>query len=56
MQLRATSFTLDGEAVVCGPDGIAIFDALHHHGTVNEAMLSRSISWSSTARTSERCR
>jgi ATP-dependent DNA ligase len=25
--LRAKSFTLDGEAVVCGPDGIAIFDA-----------------------------
>jgi bifunctional non-homologous end joining protein LigD len=25
--LRARSFTLDGEAVVCGPDGIAIFDA-----------------------------
>jgi bifunctional non-homologous end joining protein LigD len=39
MQLRATSFTLDGEAVVCGPDGIAIFDALHRHGTVSEAML-----------------
>jgi bifunctional non-homologous end joining protein LigD len=38
-QLRATSFTLDGEAVVCGPDGIAIFDALHRHGTVTEAML-----------------
>jgi bifunctional non-homologous end joining protein LigD len=33
-QLRATSFTLDGEAVVCGPDGIAIFDALHRYGTV----------------------
>jgi hypothetical protein len=32
-------FTLDGEAVVCGPDGIAIFDALHRHGTVTEAML-----------------
>jgi bifunctional non-homologous end joining protein LigD len=30
---------LDGEAVVCGPDGIAIFDALHRHGTVSEAML-----------------
>jgi bifunctional non-homologous end joining protein LigD len=30
---------LDGEAVVCGPDGIAIFDALHRHGTVTEAML-----------------
>ena len=26
---RARSFTLDGEAVVCGPDGVAIFDALH---------------------------
>jgi bifunctional non-homologous end joining protein LigD len=37
---RARSFTLDGEAVVCGPDGIAIFDALHHHGTVSEAMMS----------------
>jgi ATP-dependent DNA ligase len=38
-QLRARSFTIDGEAVVCGPDGIAIFDALHRHGTVSEAML-----------------
>jgi bifunctional non-homologous end joining protein LigD len=39
VQLRATSFTLDGEAVVCGPDRIAIFDALHRRGTVSEAML-----------------
>jgi bifunctional non-homologous end joining protein LigD len=39
MRLRATSFTLDGEAVVCGSDGVAIFDALHRHGTVSEAML-----------------
>jgi bifunctional non-homologous end joining protein LigD len=37
--LSAASFTLDGEAVVSGPDGIAIFDALHWHGTVSEAML-----------------
>jgi hypothetical protein len=37
--LRARSFTLDGEAVVCGPDGVAIFDALHHRGTVTEAVL-----------------
>jgi bifunctional non-homologous end joining protein LigD len=37
--LRCTSFTLDGEAVVCGPDGVAIFDALHRGGTVSEAML-----------------
>jgi bifunctional non-homologous end joining protein LigD len=39
MQLRATSCTLDGEAVVRGPDGIAIFDALHRHSTVSDAML-----------------
>jgi bifunctional non-homologous end joining protein LigD len=39
MLLRAKSFTLDGEAVVCGPDGVAIFDALHRRGTVTEAML-----------------
>jgi bifunctional non-homologous end joining protein LigD len=38
-ELHAGSFTLDGEAVVCGPDGIAIFDALHRRGTVSEAML-----------------
>jgi bifunctional non-homologous end joining protein LigD len=38
-KLRAKSFTIDGEAVVCGPDGVAIFDALHRHGTVSEAML-----------------
>jgi bifunctional non-homologous end joining protein LigD len=38
-ELSARSFTLDGEAVVCGPDGIAIFDALHRYGTVTEAML-----------------
>jgi bifunctional non-homologous end joining protein LigD len=39
MKLRATSFTLDGEACVCGPDGVAVFDALHRRGTVREAML-----------------
>jgi ATP-dependent DNA ligase len=38
-KLRARSFTIDGEAAVCGPDGIAIFDALHRLGTVTEAML-----------------
>jgi bifunctional non-homologous end joining protein LigD len=25
--------------VVCGPDGVAVFDALHCRGTVTEAML-----------------
>jgi bifunctional non-homologous end joining protein LigD len=38
-KLRAISFTIDGEAVVCGPDGVAVFDALHRRGTVSEAML-----------------
>jgi bifunctional non-homologous end joining protein LigD len=37
--LRARSFTLNGEAVVCRPDGVAIFDAPHRRGTVTEAML-----------------
>jgi bifunctional non-homologous end joining protein LigD len=37
--LRARSFTLDGEAVVCGSDGVTIFDELHRRGTVTEAML-----------------
>jgi bifunctional non-homologous end joining protein LigD len=39
LRLRAKSFTIDGEAAVCGSDGIAIFDALHRRGTVTEAML-----------------
>jgi bifunctional non-homologous end joining protein LigD len=38
-KIRAQSFTLDGEAVVCGEDGVAIFDALRRHGTVREAIL-----------------
>jgi ATP-dependent DNA ligase len=38
-KLRARSFTIDGEAAVCGPDGVTIFDALHRRGTVTEAML-----------------
>jgi ATP-dependent DNA ligase len=28
-KLRAKSFTMDGEAVVAGADGVAVFDALH---------------------------
>ena len=38
-KLRAKSFTIDGEAVVCGPNGVAVFEALHRRGTVTEAML-----------------
>jgi ATP-dependent DNA ligase len=39
LKLRARSFTIDGEAAVCGADGVAIFHALHRRGTVTEAML-----------------
>jgi ATP-dependent DNA ligase len=29
LKLRAQSFYLDGESVVCGKDGVAVFDLLH---------------------------
>jgi ATP-dependent DNA ligase len=38
-KLRAKSFTLDGEAVVCGPDGVAVFDALHRRRKASDAIL-----------------
>jgi bifunctional non-homologous end joining protein LigD len=38
-KIRAQSFTFDGEAVVCGEDGVAVFDAFHRHGTVRAAIL-----------------
>jgi bifunctional non-homologous end joining protein LigD len=38
-KIRAQSFTLDGEAVVCGEAEVAVFDALHRHGTVRAAIL-----------------
>jgi bifunctional non-homologous end joining protein LigD len=38
-KLKARSFTLDGEAVVCGTDGVAVFDALHRRGRVSDAIL-----------------
>jgi ATP-dependent DNA ligase len=39
LALPTKSFTLDGEAVVCGEDGIAIFEDLHRRGIVSDAML-----------------
>jgi bifunctional non-homologous end joining protein LigD len=39
LALPAKSCTLDGEAVVCGGDGIAVFEDLHRRGTVSDAML-----------------
>jgi bifunctional non-homologous end joining protein LigD len=38
-KLKARSFTLDGEAVVTGADGIAVFYALHRCGRVTDAIL-----------------
>jgi bifunctional non-homologous end joining protein LigD len=38
-KLRARSFTLDGEAVVSGADGVAVFDALHRRHKAADAML-----------------
>jgi bifunctional non-homologous end joining protein LigD len=38
-KLKARSFTLDGEAVVCGADGVAVFDDLHRRGRVTDAIL-----------------
>jgi hypothetical protein len=37
--IRAQSFTLDGEAVVCGADGIAVFDTQRRHGPVPAAVM-----------------
>jgi bifunctional non-homologous end joining protein LigD len=37
--LRAKSFTLDGEAVVTGEDGIGVFDALHRRHKAADAMF-----------------
>jgi bifunctional non-homologous end joining protein LigD len=42
------------EAVVCGPDGVAVFEALHCRQRVNEAILYRSTFWNSAARTCDR--
>src|SRR6202162_5183294 len=38
-KLRARTFTLDGEAVVCGADGIAVFDAPRGQCRLREALL-----------------
>jgi bifunctional non-homologous end joining protein LigD len=39
LALPARSCTLDGEAVVCGGDGIAVFEDIHRRGIVTDAML-----------------
>jgi bifunctional non-homologous end joining protein LigD len=38
-KLRAKSFTMDGEAVVVGVDGVAVFDALHRRHKASNAIL-----------------
>jgi ATP-dependent DNA ligase len=38
-KVAARSFTIDGEAVVCGSDGGAVFEALHRRHRATEAIL-----------------
>jgi ATP-dependent DNA ligase len=38
-KLRARSFTMDGEVVVVGADGVAVFDALHRRHRASDALL-----------------
>jgi bifunctional non-homologous end joining protein LigD len=38
-KLRALTFTLDGEAIVCVPDGAATFDEFHGRSRLDEAIL-----------------
>src|ERR1700678_4185904 len=38
-KVRATSFSIDGEAVIAGPDGVAAFDELHGRRRLDEAFL-----------------
>jgi ATP-dependent DNA ligase len=37
--IKATSFTIDGEAVVLGPDGLSRFDELRRRAAVQTAIL-----------------
>jgi bifunctional non-homologous end joining protein LigD len=39
VKLRSRSFTIDGEAVVVGVDGVAVFDALHRRQRAADAIL-----------------
>jgi bifunctional non-homologous end joining protein LigD len=38
-QIRAKSFTIDGEAVVLGPDGLSLFDELRRREAPDTAIL-----------------
>jgi ATP-dependent DNA ligase len=38
-KLHAKSFTLESGAVVCGPDGVSVFDALHRRHKASDAIL-----------------
>jgi ATP-dependent DNA ligase len=38
-RIKARSFTIDGEAVVLGPDGLSRFEELHHREAADTAIL-----------------
>jgi bifunctional non-homologous end joining protein LigD len=37
--LGAASFTIDGEVVICGPDGLSLFDELRRSDSADDAFL-----------------
>jgi hypothetical protein len=49
-QIKAKSFTIDGEAVALGPDGLSRFDELSRRNAADTAILYASTSSSMTAR------
>jgi ATP dependent DNA ligase domain len=55
-KLKARSFTLDGEAVVCGADGVAVFDASTGAAVSPMPSYRPSTCSSWTASTTGRCR
>jgi bifunctional non-homologous end joining protein LigD len=38
-RLKAKSYTIDGEAVICGPDGLSLFDELRRRDRASDAFL-----------------
>jgi ATP-dependent DNA ligase len=38
-RLKAKSFTIDGEAVICGPDGLSLFDELRRRDRASDVFL-----------------
>jgi ATP-dependent DNA ligase len=46
--LPARSCLIDGEAIVCDENGLAVFELIRGHGSKTSAVLARSTCWNST--------